>query len=88
MSSGLMFDDIIINIIRNKALECHEEEVDFFTNIENKNIYMYRGSLQEFYLEKGNHDCLDVPCVNFNVEIIQIKKDSTNILKAKLQEMI
>ena len=38
MSSGLMFDDIIMNMIRNKTLDYHEEEVDyFFTNTGNKN---------------------------------------------------
>ena len=43
VSSGLMFYDIIINMIRNKVLECHEEEVGcFFTNIE-KMIHLYRG---------------------------------------------
>ena len=71
MSSGLMFDDIIINMIRNKALEYHKEGVDsFFTNIENKRIYMYRGSLQEFYRNKVTHENINVPCVHFNVEII------------------
>ena len=33
MASGLMFDDIIINIIRNKKLERHNEEDDFFLQI-------------------------------------------------------
>ena len=45
-----MFDDTIMNMIRNKALECHSEGVDsYFTKIENNIIYMYRGSLQDFY---------------------------------------
>ena len=34
MSSGLMSDEIIMNIIRSNKLECHDEEDDcFFTNI-------------------------------------------------------
>ena len=49
ISSGLMFDDIIMNLIRNKALECPMEEVDSFFLIDNNRIYIYRGSLQEFY---------------------------------------
>ena len=38
MSIGLMFDDIIINMIRKKILEFHEEEVDFFTKVDNRYI--------------------------------------------------
>ena len=53
MSSGLMFDDIIMNIISNKKLVCHNEENDcIFTQIENNIIYMYRVSLQELYWKK------------------------------------
>ena len=47
ISSGLMFDDIIMDIIRNKKLACHNEENDFLkTHTENNIIYMYSGSLQ------------------------------------------
>ena len=47
MSSAFMFDDIIMNIIRNNKLALHNEENDcLFTNIKNNVIYMYRGSLQ------------------------------------------
>ena len=50
MSSGLMFDDIIMKIIRNKKLAHLSEENDcLFTHTENNIIYMYRGSLQDFY---------------------------------------
>ena len=73
MSSVLVFYDIIMNIIRNKILECHKEEVYFFTNIENKTIYMYRGSIQDFHRKKVTYEYLDVPCVHFNVKIIQMK---------------
>ena len=46
MSRGLIFDDIIMNIIRNKNLAHHNEEYDcIFTKIENNIIYMYRGLL-------------------------------------------
>ena len=82
MSSGLMFDDIIINMISNKALKCHSEGVDsYFTNIENNIIYMYRGSLQNFYWNKVPRESLDVPCPHFNVEIIKMRAYLTNILK-------
>ena len=47
ISSGFMFDDIVINMVSNKALECHQEGVDsLFTNIDNKIMYTHRGSLQ------------------------------------------
>ena len=44
MYSGLMFDDIIMDIIRNNKLSHHSEENDcIFTHIENNIICMYRG---------------------------------------------
>ena len=62
MSISLVFDEIIMNIIRNKKLERHNEENDcLFTKIENSIIYMYRGSIQYFKLEKGTYECLEVP---------------------------
>ena len=44
---------------------------------------MYRGSLQEFYCKKGTHGSLDVPCVQLNVQIIQMRQYLNNILKCK-----
>ena len=81
MSSVLVFYDIIMNIIRNNILECHEEGVDFFLKIENKIIYMYRRSLQNFYWKKGTCESLYVPCVHFNVERIQMRQYLIHILK-------
>ena len=44
MSNGLMFDDIITYMIKNKELEYHKEGVDnFLTNIDNNNIYICTG---------------------------------------------
>ena len=41
MSSGLIFDDILINLFRNKSLNQHVESVDsYFTKTKNKNIYI------------------------------------------------
>ena len=48
MSSGMMYNAIIMNMIRNKKLECHEEEVDFFLQILRIKTFMYRGALQDF----------------------------------------
>ena len=62
-----MFDYIIMNMISNKVLECHVVGVDsYFTKMDNNIIYMYRGSLQEFYCNKGNHESLDAVCPNLN----------------------
>ena len=78
----MTFDDINMNIIRNKELEYHVETFDiYFTNIDNNIIYMSRGSLQEFYWKKGTHESLDVACIHFNVEIIKMRQCLTNILK-------
>ena len=54
MSSGLMFDDIIMGIIKNNEFPHPTEEKDFvFTQIDNNIIYMYRESLQDFHWRKG-----------------------------------
>ena len=82
VSSVLMFYDIIMNILRNKKFECHNEEDDFFTKIENNNIYMYRGSLQDLSWKKGTYECLDVPCVHFHIKINDMKHYLTKILKS------
>ena len=67
MSSDLMFDDIIMTMIRNKILARHNVENDcLFTKIENSIIYMYRGSIQYFKLEKGTYECLEVPYIHFH----------------------
>ena len=53
MYSGLMFDYIIMDIISNNKLAHPTEENDcLFTHIESNMIYMYRGSLQDFYWKK------------------------------------
>ena len=50
MSSGLIFYDIIIDILSNKALEYIVEVFhSYFTKTENNKIYMYKGSLKYFY---------------------------------------
>ena len=50
MYNGLMFDDIIMDIIRNNEFSHPTEENDYIlTYTENNIIYMYKGSLQYFY---------------------------------------
>ena len=64
ISSGLMFDEIIMDHI--KIIESshnHTEENDcFFTHNVFDMIYIYRGSLQDFYRKKGTYECIDMPC--------------------------
>ena len=43
MSSGIILDDIIMNMMRNKTLQCNEEEVDCFLQIFRIKIYIYSG---------------------------------------------
>ena len=62
-----MFDDIIMNLFKNKALNQHVELVDIhFTLIYNNKMNMYRGSLQEFYWRKGIHESPDFVRTHFN----------------------
>ena len=55
MSSGLIFDEIIMNIFRNKLLEFHMEGVNrYFTKTDNEKKYMYRGGqLKTFTIRKA-----------------------------------
>ena len=49
MSSGLMFDKIIMGTIKRNVLSHHTAKTDcFFTQIVSHIIYIYRGSLQYF----------------------------------------
>ena len=69
MSSGLMFDEIFMYVIRNNEFPHPTEENDcIFTQIENNIIYMYRRSLQDFYWKKGAYECLEIPCVHFHLK--------------------
>ena len=77
-----MFDDIIMNIFRSKALEFNVELVDsIFTKTENNKIYMYRGSIQDFYWKKFTHESLYVLYQHLDIEIIKIRQHFSNILK-------
>ena len=51
MSSGLMVDDIIMDHIKRiqSSHKYTEEHNCFFTQIDTDMIYIYRGSLQDFY---------------------------------------
>ena len=53
VSSGLMFDDIIMGHIKSTLLSHHTAENDcVFTQIISHIIYIYRGSLQDYYWKK------------------------------------
>ena len=60
MSSGLMLDDIKMNLCRNKAVRQYVEVVDgYLKKTENKKIYLYGRSLQYFYRKKDNNESID-----------------------------
>ena len=63
MYSGLMFDNIIMDHIKRiESSHNHTEEHDcVFINIVSDIIYIYRGSLQDFYWKKGTYECIDMP---------------------------
>ena len=56
MSIGLIIDDITMDILSNNELPHPTKENDcIFTKIENNIIYIYKGSLQDFYWKKGTY---------------------------------
>ena len=82
MSRCLMFDDIIMGILRKNEFPHPTTETDcVFTQIDNNIIYMYRGSLQDFYCRKGTYECLEMPCVYFRLKNNDMKYYLTHILK-------
>ena len=82
MSSGLMFGDIIVGImIKNECPHPTAETDCVFTQIDSNIIYMYRGSLQEFYWRKGNYECLEIPCEHLCLKKNDMKNYLTHILE-------
>ena len=53
----------------------------FLTQIYYNIIYMYRGSLQDFYCKKGTYECLEMPCEHFCLKKNEMKDDWTHVLK-------
>ena len=66
MSTGLMFDDIIMDHIKIiVSSNNHTAEHDFvFTQIVSDIIYI-QGSLQYFYWNKGTYECIEMPCEHY-----------------------
>ena len=82
ISNGLIFDDIIMGIIRKHEFLHPTTETDcIFTQIDNTIIYMYRGSLQDFYWRKGTYECLEMPCVHLRLKKNEMKDYLTHVLK-------
>ena len=82
MYSGLMFDDIIMGIIRNNKFPQPTEETDCrFTKNDKNIIYMYRGSLQYFYWKKGTYEHLKMPNVNIHLKNYDMKDYLTQLFK-------
>ena len=82
MSSGLMFDEIIMGTIRKNEFPHTTAETDcVFKQIDYNIIYMYRGSLQYFYWKKGTYKCLEMPCVHFRLKNNEMKYYLNHVLK-------
>ena len=80
--SGLMFDDIIMGIIRKNEFPHPTAETDFvFTHIDNNIIYMYRGSLQYFYWIKVTYECLEISFVHLHLKTNDMKDYLIHVLK-------
>ena len=82
ISGGLMFDDIIMGTTNRNVLSHYTSDMDFvFTHIVYHIIYIYRGSLQCFFLEKVTYECLEMPCEHFCLKKNEIKDYRTRVLK-------
>ena len=83
MSSGLMFDDIIMNHIKRiQSSHNYTEEHDFFfTQIDTDIIYIYSGSLQDLYWKKGTYEYIDRPCEYYTIKSNRVKGYWARLLK-------
>ena len=52
-------------------------------------IYIYRGSLQDFYWKKGSYECIEPPCEHFCLKSNKVKYYWAHVLKndTKIYEM-
>ena len=81
ISSGLMFDDIIMGHINRNSLSHHTTENDcVFTQIVSHIIFIYRGSLQDFYWKKETYECIEMPCEYFCFKRNKVKDYWTRVL--------
>ena len=84
MSSGLVFDYIIMNIIRNKKLARHNEKMIVFLYRFRTTSFICAGShFNTFTEKKGTYECIVLPCVHFHLKITDMKQYSTHILKKR-----
>ena len=83
MSSGFMFDNIIIYHIKiiQSSHNYTEEHDCVFTQIDTNMIYIYRGSLQDFYWKKGTYECIDMPCEHYKIKRNKVKGYWDRVLK-------
>ena len=89
MSSGLMFEDIIMDHIKRNVSSHHTSENDcVFTQIVSHIIYIYRWSLQDFYQKKGTYECIEMLCGPFCLKGNGVKDYWARVLKMILQFMI
>ena len=65
ISIGLMFYYIIMDHIK-RIVSSHNPtaKYDFFL-IVSVIVYIYRGSLQDFYWKKGTYECIEMPCEHY-----------------------
>ena len=44
-------------------------------------IYIYRGSLQDFYWKKGTYECIDMSCEHYTIKRNEVKGYWARLLK-------
>ena len=83
MSSGLMFDDIIIDHMKRMvSSHTHTAENDcVFTQIVYHISYIYRGSLQKLYWKKGTYECIEMLCEHYCLKKNEVKDYRACVLK-------
>ena len=82
MSSGLIFDEIIMDHIkRNVSSHSHTAENDcVFTQIVSHIIYI-QGSLKDFYWKEGTYKCIEMPCEHYCLKRNKVKDYWSRVLK-------
>ena len=78
----MVLSNTIMGHIKRNVLSNHTAENDcVFTQIVSHIIYIYRGSLQDFYWNKGTYECIEIPCEHFCLKRNEVKDYWNRVLK-------
>ena len=87
MSSGLVLGDIIMNLFTDSTKQTTDSvKKDIFSKIQDDNIYLYKGSLQNYLWGKRISDTKKTLCSHHLIETDQLIKYMSSMLYLDIDE--